>query len=289
MGAMNVRLLWKTIHEGTGSSPFNVGDEDTEMNDGHPRTIQFFLPHGEPRGIRIADITTRIVQAVLVPRNKLAAADSRRELQNVGIYFLFGQPEDAAKPIAYVGEAEDCLRRLKQHNATKDFWQTAIAMVSRTNSFTKAHVKYLEWYCIKKAKESGRYRLENGNESSEPFVTEPMRADLMDAFDTIGILIASLGFPIFEGRGEVVREDIFYCTRKPRDGIACDGKGFLSDDGFTVMAGSRGRRKLVEYAGDWIKSSRQELLDGRIILRKATTSSSTRTTPSVPQAALQSC
>ena len=44
------------------------------MPDKRPQTIQFFLPQGEPRGIRIADITTRIVQAVLVPRSKLAEA-----------------------------------------------------------------------------------------------------------------------------------------------------------------------------------------------------------------------
>lgn len=44
------------------------------MNDRRPQTIQFFLPQGEPRGIRIAEITTRIVQAVLVPRSKLPEA-----------------------------------------------------------------------------------------------------------------------------------------------------------------------------------------------------------------------
>ena len=48
------------------------------MTDKRPQTIQFFLPQGEPRGIRIADITTRIVQAVLVPRSKLSEAAMRR-------------------------------------------------------------------------------------------------------------------------------------------------------------------------------------------------------------------
>src|SRR6266478_2661705 len=36
------------------------------------KTIQIFLPNGEPRGIRIAELTTRIVQAVLIPRSDLA-------------------------------------------------------------------------------------------------------------------------------------------------------------------------------------------------------------------------
>ena len=29
-----------------------------------PKTIQIFLPSGDPRGIRIAEVTTRIVQVV---------------------------------------------------------------------------------------------------------------------------------------------------------------------------------------------------------------------------------
>lgn len=40
------------------------------MTDKRPQTIQFFLPQGEPRGIRIADITTRIIQASVVPYSK---------------------------------------------------------------------------------------------------------------------------------------------------------------------------------------------------------------------------
>jgi len=63
------------------------------VTDKIPQTIQFFLPEGEPRGIRVADITTRIVEAVLVPRSKLPEAANRRELEKVGVYFLFGEPD----------------------------------------------------------------------------------------------------------------------------------------------------------------------------------------------------
>lgn len=50
------------------------------MTDKLPKTIQFFLPQDE-RETRIADITTRIVQAVLVPRRKLAEAAKREEVK----------------------------------------------------------------------------------------------------------------------------------------------------------------------------------------------------------------
>ena len=49
------------------------------------KTIQIFLPDGNPRSIRIAEITSRIVQAVLIPRSKLEDATQRDELSNVGV------------------------------------------------------------------------------------------------------------------------------------------------------------------------------------------------------------
>lgn len=36
-----------------------------------PKTIQIFLPGGDPRGLRVAEITTRIVQVIEVPRTRL--------------------------------------------------------------------------------------------------------------------------------------------------------------------------------------------------------------------------
>ena len=47
------------------------------------KTIQIFLPTGEPRGIRVAELTTRIVQAVAIPRSDLATAKARAELDHV--------------------------------------------------------------------------------------------------------------------------------------------------------------------------------------------------------------
>jgi hypothetical protein len=230
------------------------------MTDKLPKTIQFFLPQGEPRGVRIADITTRIVQAMLVPRNKLPEAMKRQELKSVGVYFLFGEPEESAKPMVYIGEAEECCKRFTQHNANKDFWHTAVAVVSKTGSFTKAHAKYLEWYCIKRAKEVGRYALANGNEGGEPFVTEPMLADLMDASDTLNILVSALGFPLFEPRPDASGPDVFILS-----GPQCEGRGKMVEEGFTVFAGSKCRKEIVPSAGKWLQGARQELLASGVL------------------------
>ena len=214
-----------------------------------PQTIQVFLPSGEPRGIRIAEITTRTVQAIHVPRGRLAEAGGRSEVRSVGVYFLIGEQPDSAKPIAYIGEAEDCYARLKQHNVQKDFWQHAVVLSSLTGKFTKVHVRYLEWYCIRMAEQAGRYALDNGNAGSEPHTTEPMKAELMDAFEVLDVLTSALGFPVVESRPAQEESDVYRLTGR---GGAVDARGQMVDDGFAVLAGSKGSATARDSAEKWV-------------------------------------
>jgi len=158
------------------------------------KTIQIFLPDGNPRGVKIAEFTSRTIQAILVPRAQLDFACTRTELKNVGLYFLFGEGESSNLPMLYIGEAEDCAKRLKQHNQQKDWWNYALVCISKTQEFTKAHVKYLEWYSHQQAEKAGRYKLENGNIPPKSHIPEPVVADLMDHFQSIQTLTATLGY-----------------------------------------------------------------------------------------------
>jgi hypothetical protein len=74
---------------------------------------------------------------------------------------------------------------LKQHNQSKDFWNVAIGITSKTSSFTKGHAKYLEWLCCTKASEAGRCELENSTAPTKPHVSESMEADLNDNFEVL--------------------------------------------------------------------------------------------------------
>ena len=56
-----------------------------------PKTIQIFLPSGEPHGIRVAEITTRIIQLIEVPRSLLANFLAMEQSSQVGVYFLIGE------------------------------------------------------------------------------------------------------------------------------------------------------------------------------------------------------
>ena len=84
--------------------------------DNFGKTIQVFLPDGSPRGIKIAEVTSRTVKVILIPRNKFEEAGKRQELSSVGVYFLFGEDETDAQEKVYIGEAENLFDRLKTHN-----------------------------------------------------------------------------------------------------------------------------------------------------------------------------
>src|SRR3546814_14258832 len=98
--------------------------------DNRPQTIQIFLPSGDPQGIRTAEITTRIVRMIEVPRSLLSEFFRMPEAEQVGVYFLFGEDEQDGAPKAYIGQTGTLRQRLSQHGQQKEFWNRALVSVS---------------------------------------------------------------------------------------------------------------------------------------------------------------
>jgi len=222
-------------------------------------TIQIFLPDGNPRSLKIAEITSRTVQAILIPRAKLDEALKRPELKKVGIYFLLGVSDEDSKPLLYVGEAEPCSKRLKQQNKLKDFWNTAIAVVSKTQHFTKSHIKFLEYYCYSEAEKTGRFKLENATVPTKSYVSESMEADLIDNFDTIKTLVGTLGYPIFDQIKKPQKKDILYCKGKE-----AKAEGEYTEEGLIVFAGSTITLDEVKSAV-YVKRWREQLIKDGVL------------------------
>jgi len=53
-----------------------------------PRTITIHLPSGDPSGIKVAELSNRIIRAYVLPREKLADAKSFGELSKPALYLL---------------------------------------------------------------------------------------------------------------------------------------------------------------------------------------------------------
>ena len=209
-----------------------------------PKTIQIFLPGGDPQGIRIAEITTRIVQVIEVPRSLLPDFLKMPESDQVALYFLFSEEEDGTGRKVYIGQTGDLRARLAKHHKEKEFWEKALVLISRTNSLTQTHALFLEWYCIQEAKKAGRYAAENGNGGSKPHTPAPLEADCLEIYETGHTLLATLGFPIFSPIAKRVQtakgDEIFYCK-----GSGADGRGIYTEEGFVVLKGSVGRKENV--------------------------------------------
>jgi len=202
------------------------------------KTIKIFLVDGEPNGLKTAELSNWVGQAIVIPRNKLKEIKQRSECNKPAVYFLIGkESEEALLQSAYIGEAENLWNRLSTHDSSKDFWQTAVAFVSKDNNLTKAHVRYLESRCLSLASKAKRFDLENGTESSLPSLPEADTAEMEEFLDNLKLLLSALGYPILQ---EVVAKEqkniadpIFMC--KGKDAYAT---GRMTNDGFVVYQGS---------------------------------------------------
>ena len=225
------------------------------------KTIQIYLPDGNPRGVKIAEIMASLGKAVSIPRSRINDVSNRPELQGVGIYFLFGEANELGEPKVYIGEAETIITRIKQHNSSKDFWNVAIAFMSGKNNLNKAHVKFLENYCCNKAKEINRCELENSVNPTKSSLTESEEDLALSFFDDLRVILGALGYQIFE---EIKREkgkQTYFCKSK-----FASAEGEYTKEGFVVFKGSKANKEGTPAfeTTNWPKV-RQKLIDKGIL------------------------
>ena len=60
-------------------------------------TIKLFLPHGDAKGLRTAEISNWTGKALAAPRTEFEQLLAREECEKAGVYVLTGSGYDAAK------------------------------------------------------------------------------------------------------------------------------------------------------------------------------------------------
>lgn len=231
------------------------------MNAG--KTIQIFLPDGDPSSIKLASITRELPQVIFVPRNKLKQAGLRNEVNRSGIYFLVEPLNDKAKPRVYVGQAENCFKRVQNHDSNKDFWQAVLAVTSTGNEFGNTAIRFLEWVCWDQLKLADKFQLENDKHISEPNTTESERADLLSYFEAIKLLLATLGYAFFEKLGKPAPNEILMCKSKH-----ANAQGVYTNNGLTVLKGSICKLDMVDSIYGSIAKQRQDLIQEAILVQQ---------------------
>lgn len=198
-------------------------------------TIKLFLPRGEAKSLRTAEISNWSGKAVAAPRTELDELLQREELNKPGVYILDGTDPLSGSPRAYIGEAEVIGDRLKQHKA-KEFWVSAIVFVSKDENLTKAHVRYLESRLLSEASRVGRFMLEQ-NQPGGAKLPEPDREDMEVFLSRIRQLLPVLGsnilIPVAQPSAKQQSGGTLFCRIK-----GAEARGHRTPDGFVVLQGS---------------------------------------------------
>jgi len=167
----------------------------------NPFTIRIYVPDGDPDGVRVIDRMNWTGRGVAFPRDVWDRATNRPELSKPGVYILVGRlesDEDDDLPLLYIGQTDDLLNRLGQHQKDKDFWDRAVVFVSTNDGLNRAHITWLEHALIKRAKDIGQCKLDNGNSPREPTLSEFERADTEAFLREILQILPLIGITAFE-------------------------------------------------------------------------------------------
>ncbi|MFK7943207.1 MAG: GIY-YIG nuclease family protein [Paracoccaceae bacterium] len=154
------------------------------------RSLELFFIDGRPDGMLTAEVFNWTGHVLMTPRTQIAKALAREESKRTGVYLLLGDRD--GNPLAYIGEAEEVGRRLKEHAVAKDWWTSAVLITTAGDGLHKAHVKYLESRLVEIARAVGSMPLENGNLPPRPSLSEAHVANMEVFLESLILVLPAL-------------------------------------------------------------------------------------------------
>jgi predicted GIY-YIG superfamily endonuclease len=205
-----------------------------------PQVIEIYLPNGDPKSVRRARLSAENVLVYDVPRSDLAWFLGLEEAPRPALYFLVSDNVEST-PRCYIGQTDNARRRLGQHEAGKAFWNRALVAVASDGSWSSTHVTYMEQRAIVQARDLKRYQLENSDNGSLRNVPDTIAVTCDQHFDTISVLLATLGQPVLEpifgpfppNTGSATPFGYYI------QGAASHAHGVFGPEGLVVFKGSR--------------------------------------------------
>lgn len=225
--------------------------------------VTMILKNGTPTGIVQCNLDEWIGVSYKIPRNRLNEAKELKNIDNTGVYILFGVDEETGEDRAYIGEAEDIYIRLTQHNKTKDFWNDCLVFVSQNNSLNKAHIKFIENKLYNKAKEVERFIIENDTKPTKSSLDGADEIRAVKFYEKIILLTAVYGYHIFDKIltvQEVNEEEIYYINS-----IGLKATGTQTEEGFIVFKGSQSSEEFKKASTQSLRNKWNELRNQKIV------------------------
>lgn len=222
------------------------------------RSLELYFVNGNPDGMLTAEVFNWTGHVLAIPRQQIAEGLRRAEASFTGVYLLVGETSEG-RPLLYIGESEDVASRLRNHDASKEWWSRVVIITSAANNLHKAHVKYLEARLVETAREVAHAVLDNQNQPPRSSLNEAARANMEAFLDVLHIVLPAIRIDSFVLRtrgntapGESVTASItppeVFELHAARAGISA--RAVLAEGEFVVQAGSQARASWhgVDYA-----------------------------------------
>lgn len=209
------------------------------------RKVTIYLSDGAPSGIRHVEIANWSGQAIACPRSRLNELKDWAEAQRPGVYFLLEKQTAETGDRVYIGESENVVKRISQHDKNQDFWNEVIIFTSKDENLTKGHIKYLESRLTSISIEADRYKIENSNTPTELMLPRADKDAMEEFIHNLRIVLGTLGHRVLEPV-KVVKQQTLDINSKPNlsqftfsfsiRGLHATGQ--QTDDGFVLFKGS---------------------------------------------------
>lgn len=240
------------------------------------KTIQIYLPDGNPKSVKKASITTDKVEIIQIPRTDLA--ENNKLLNFNGVYILVDSLK-SEKPEIYIGKG-NVKNRTYSHDSKKEFWNLVFAIrLKDETGFNDAHNSYLEYYFINKAKKLKQSIMnENKQLPKCPNLPEEIISELECYIQIIETLLSTLGLKCFQPLENInaKKKDLLSCSDK----YGNIGYGEYTEEGLLLYKGAICKKDLhkgtdhIAKRDELIASGTLKLQNGHYILQDNTIFSS---------------
>lgn len=143
---------------------------------------------------RIIGSENQVTELFVIDRtDKKFVSDYEADLKKPALYILVNRDTKQL----YVGETDDSLKRLKNHEA-KDFWTEAIVFHSTSDTLSTTEVKWLEAKTYEVLNELGYYDMSNNKQTPQyPKLKKNQIYTLEPVFEEAKNYVCAAGFDIF--------------------------------------------------------------------------------------------
>jgi len=164
------------------------------------KTINLLLDYGTLEGmVDVIDNKWQNGELFSCPREKIEDLLAKPEINRYGVYLLISQDK------VYVGQSSNLKARITQHIVGKDWWERAVVLTTKDDSFNKSDIDYLESVLIQKSTACGTLDSENKNKGNKQKVDKFRKPTLDEYIDEALFVLQLIGVTVFsEKKGKAV-------------------------------------------------------------------------------------